>query len=473
MPKQLDYDFEAVIIGAGISGLVCGCYLAKAGIKTLIIEKNPQAGGCCVSFIRNGFKFDACGHFLGGVGKNGPIGIILKELDIENKIKINRYDPSEIIAMPDRKFYFWNDLNKTIKGLQVEFPEEKKKIKDFFNFINKSTGKELIQFWNSSFSSFLKQYFNDKKLKTILSIPVLVNSGTSAYSISTFSVIKLYKQYILDGGYYTAGGIGKFPNLLANTFQEFGGQLWLSTFATKIKVKKNTAAGVFIKNKFIKAKYIISNIGSKETFLNLLGKNLLNKKLLKKINTLKATASMYILYLGLNKCFSDGLKVGITYWMIDDYNINGISNNIQEQSPYNIAWYGIRLLPDKKTIICFTNAFFKSEKYWATHRKIWMKALIKKITQRVPELSKYITFKEDATPQTLYKYTLNYQGARCGWKSIPSQLALSGFSQKTFLGNLYLTGHWTTIAAGIPGVAYLGRNTANIILRKEENNVKR
>lgn len=28
--------YDAIIIGAGIGGLVCGCYLAKAGIKVLI-----------------------------------------------------------------------------------------------------------------------------------------------------------------------------------------------------------------------------------------------------------------------------------------------------------------------------------------------------------------------------------------------------------------------------------------------------
>jgi len=58
--------------------------------------------------------------------------------------------------------------------------------------------------------------------------------------------------------------------------------------------------------------------------------------------------------------------------------------------------------------------------------------------------------KESATPQALYKYTFNYKGARCGWASIPSQLALSDFSQKTFIDNLYLTGHWTTLALGVP-----------------------
>ena len=32
------YDYDAIIIGAGIGGLVCGCYLAKAGMKTLIVD---------------------------------------------------------------------------------------------------------------------------------------------------------------------------------------------------------------------------------------------------------------------------------------------------------------------------------------------------------------------------------------------------------------------------------------------------
>jgi phytoene dehydrogenase-like protein len=42
MTKQ--YDYDAIIIGAGISGLICGCYLAKAGLKTLIVEKMLSPG---------------------------------------------------------------------------------------------------------------------------------------------------------------------------------------------------------------------------------------------------------------------------------------------------------------------------------------------------------------------------------------------------------------------------------------------
>ena len=36
--------YDAVIIGAGHNGLVCGTYLAKAGLKTLVVERRHPNG---------------------------------------------------------------------------------------------------------------------------------------------------------------------------------------------------------------------------------------------------------------------------------------------------------------------------------------------------------------------------------------------------------------------------------------------
>jgi prolycopene isomerase len=86
----------------------------------------------------------------------------------------------------------------------------------------------------------------------------------------------------------------------------------------------------------------------------------------------------------------------------------------------------------------------------------------------MPDLSNQLLFKDAATPYTLYRWTLNYRGAAYGWACMPSQFALPELSKKTSIKNLYLTGHWTTLAQGIPGVVYLGRDTANIILKREK-----
>jgi beta-carotene ketolase (CrtO type) len=41
--------YQAVIIGAGHNGLTCACYLAKAGLKVLVLEHYSEIGGMTIS----------------------------------------------------------------------------------------------------------------------------------------------------------------------------------------------------------------------------------------------------------------------------------------------------------------------------------------------------------------------------------------------------------------------------------------
>ncbi|MFM8991840.1 MAG: FAD-dependent oxidoreductase, partial [Alphaproteobacteria bacterium] len=38
-------DHDAIIIGGGHNGLVCGAYLARAGLRTLVLERRHVIGG--------------------------------------------------------------------------------------------------------------------------------------------------------------------------------------------------------------------------------------------------------------------------------------------------------------------------------------------------------------------------------------------------------------------------------------------
>ena len=91
-------------------------------------------------------------------------------------------------------------------------------------------------------------------------------------------------------------------------------------------------------------------------------------------------------------------------------------------------------------------------------------------TKAIPELSKHILFKDAATPLTLHRYTLNFKGATFGWASTPQQLAIPDLRKPSFLQGLYLTGHWTTQGLGIPGVVYVGYDTARMLLKKRKAN---
>jgi len=41
--------YDAIVIGSGHNGLVCGAYLAKAGLKTLVLERREIIGGAAVT----------------------------------------------------------------------------------------------------------------------------------------------------------------------------------------------------------------------------------------------------------------------------------------------------------------------------------------------------------------------------------------------------------------------------------------
>jgi len=51
--------YDAVIVGAGVAGLVCGNYLARAGKKVLILEHGKTIGGNIQGIRRKGYFFDA------------------------------------------------------------------------------------------------------------------------------------------------------------------------------------------------------------------------------------------------------------------------------------------------------------------------------------------------------------------------------------------------------------------------------
>ena len=45
----MPHHYDAIIIGAGHNGLICACYLARAGLKVLVLEQYHAVGGMTVT----------------------------------------------------------------------------------------------------------------------------------------------------------------------------------------------------------------------------------------------------------------------------------------------------------------------------------------------------------------------------------------------------------------------------------------
>jgi len=467
MSKSDSNIYDAVIIGAGISGLVCGCYLAKAGLKVLIAEQHHKPGGYCTSFQRQGYSFDAAAHSFGGYRNGGIVRKVFDDLNISKNIRIIRFDPSDIIMAPDYKVSFHTDLQKTVSGLQKTFPKESGNVEAFFTFLLNPPPSAFASMRSSTFTDLLDTYFNDNKLKTILAFPVFGNGALPPSRMSAFIGAKIFTEFLIDGGYYPEGGMQKFSDALADRFQEYGGELYLSTPARKIRVKNGHVEGVVIdKGIFIPSPHVISCCDARQTFLRLLGKKIIGQEFVSKIRNMLPSLSMFVLYLGMDDKFPTTHSLGSNTWYLSHYDTDKMYDTALRRSIKNLTEYMFRISSDKRSILAFTNTPFRNKRYWAKNKQRWMESFITKLSPVLPKLSQYISYKDAGTPFTLYRYTLNYHGSAYGWASIPTQLVDSDFRKPSFIEGLYLTGHWSTQGLGIPGVTYLGYDTAHLLMRR-------
>ncbi len=62
--KSRNVEYDAIIVGGGLSGLATGIRLQQAGKRTLLIEKNSRVGGLCKSIKLNNTSFEiGCNDF--------------------------------------------------------------------------------------------------------------------------------------------------------------------------------------------------------------------------------------------------------------------------------------------------------------------------------------------------------------------------------------------------------------------------
>jgi len=112
MPEQ----YDVVIAGAGHNSLICGAYLAKAGLKVLALEARDVIGGDTITeeLTLPGFRHDSCSS-AHALFQASPT-IRNNELELD-KYGLKYLKPDPVVTMPfedGSSLTMWLDLERTV-----------------------------------------------------------------------------------------------------------------------------------------------------------------------------------------------------------------------------------------------------------------------------------------------------------------------------------------------------------------------
>jgi phytoene dehydrogenase-like protein len=478
--------YDVVVIGAGIAGLTCANYLAKSGLNVLLLEKHHTPGGCCSSFRKHGFYFDAAAHYLSSCRERGQIGRLIRDHDLTTKVKIERWDPSDLILLGDYKIKIRTNFEDLVQEFQSAFPQEAQGVRRLFEFIAKTETIKLYALLrknkNATFADVLAEYVQDHRLKACVNI-LLGNIGLASSRVAALSGTFLLREFIFDGGYYPKGGMQAFCDALVSRFQDYGGTISFLTPAKTINVKNAKVVGVEAKRGMrVSTKYAVATCAPHQLYGDLLESPSYEAR--EKLKISQPSISAFMLHLGTNTSLGKIVPHKGPIWYYPGYDIDDCYEDWLSGNPNFDRGFVFASFPSfhdeslapfgKDSVQLIVGSPYMTKDFWEKNAEITAEKILRTAERFIPSLREKIEYKYIATPLTLEKYTSNYSGAMYGWASTPEQVSDARFPERTSVNGLFLAGHWSWPFAvagqgGIPMAVYSGRVVANRILKDIAN----
>jgi prolycopene isomerase len=484
-------DYDVIIIGAGLGGLVCGALLAQKGLRAVILEKKAQIGGCCTSFQRKGFTFDLSVQSIGGCREGERVWKLLDALGLRASIELFPLDPAREYHFPGRTIIQYADLNAHLEYLTSLFPTERDGIKEVYR-VYRSLAEEIDRFphtlsWfdpshverefpftfryrEETLQGLLDAFIKDPWLKVVLGV-------RSSYALlppsqlSLIAMASLEMSYLQGGVAVLKGKMEDLPYLLAQGFMRQGGELETRHEVKNITVDKGKAIGVLLKGgEKITSRAVISNADATTTFLKMIGEQALPAGWSKRLKGMRPSFSYFIIYLGikgdLNLSCSNN-EVFPQYDLEEEYR-SLEKGRIRATPPYYLLAPSLvnpAHAPEGYSTICLSyKAPYRLTGGWDEGvRRNLAERLISQAEEMIPDLRQRIVLQVSSTPITIERMTGNRWGAAYGWAQIPRQAGIYRLNRVSPIEGLYLAGHWTAPGGGVAAAMASGQITADLI----------
>jgi phytoene dehydrogenase-like protein len=480
--REYPEQFDAIVIGAGIGGLFCSNFLARGGMKVLLVERHYALGGFCSGFRRKGFVFDAATHFYPLLGNSTTLtGKMLRDLNIPTEwVKMDPVDQYHFPGMPT--FAVPADFDLYLERLCAWFPHERSAIDAYFAEIRQACLSGLLfyfrgiaharaeRFEGYTVAKKIDEHFSDVRLKAIL-MADSPHWGSLPTRTSYLFDAMLRMAYFL-GNYYPRGSSQRFADDLGNAFQSRGGRVLKCCQVESILIEREAVQGVRIRalsrrsprHYIFRAPVVVSNADAVHTYRDLIGEKHCGRGPIEHLESLMPTHPCFLLHLGLRGMDPEQLARAEGYYWSSFDPEDAVKNVFKIFVPTHfdagLAPPGCQILIVQK----LTPVRLEDVTDWNAHKAEVESQIMPRLREILPGIDQHIVTKSAASAFTSFRYTNNWQGAMLGWEMSPPQLGAGRLPSATPVKKLYLTGHWTCPGGGVTPVIISAHQVANAIL---------
>ncbi|MGB8831691.1 MAG: NAD(P)/FAD-dependent oxidoreductase, partial [Candidatus Sulfotelmatobacter sp.] len=341
MPETKSGTLDIVIIGGGHNGLVTAFYLAKAGFKPLVLERQAQVGGAAITDeFHPGFRCSTLAHNAGPIRPD-----IVRDMQLERHgVKFITPETCVTALSPDgRALSLSQETSKSAQAIAAFSQKDAAKYPEFEKSLGKiskviaevlattppdidhpssgdlwsmlKTGRALrnlgkrdmyrvLRWGPMAVADLVAEYFETELLRALIAARGIF--GTFLGPWSAGSSLQLLIRAAGDShpagsAFFAGGGMGAVTQAMASAAKAAGAEIRTSAEVIEIRVKDGAAVGVLLSSgEEITAKAVISNADPKRTLLKLTDPTNLSPDFVQKLQNFRGNGTVAKVNLALS-----------------------------------------------------------------------------------------------------------------------------------------------------------------------------
>jgi phytoene dehydrogenase-like protein len=307
--------YDAVIVGGGHNGLTAAAYLAKAGKRVVVLEKNPVVGGAAVTEeAYPGFRFSVASYVVSLLRPE-----IIRELDLgRHGLEVLPFDGT-FNSMGDDYIWMTNDPGRTYHEIKRFSVHDAESYHDFGTLITQivrfikpilrvtppdpvrfdprhwlplapllksfrdlpfEVQDAFIKMMTMGAAEFLEQWFENDMLVALMASWGIIGTMLGIRSPGTAYVMLHHYMGEVDGAFgawgIPRGGTGAISDAIADAARSFGAEIRVDAPVARIDVRNGRAIGVTLESgEEVRGDAVLSNADSRRTYIGLIEKGVL------------------------------------------------------------------------------------------------------------------------------------------------------------------------------------------------------